>query len=127
MTDKEGLISLLQDCGPLAPLPEQVAPTVREPSELDEERDWQEDPVTGKWNKIRSEFMNGKTADEVRAMAESMSGLTWLEMCTKMAPKQVEVNTMQITAIRIELPPEEMTEATYVSIQTPIVDGVESM
>ena len=72
------------------------------PSELME---WVEDPVTGKWEKIRSAFYNGKSAREVWTAAKTMPMPMWLDLAQRMAPKQVDVRSVQITAIRVELPP----------------------
>ncbi len=70
------------------------------------DEDWQEDPVPTKLEKIRGVFLNARTASEVRAAAATMPIGDWLDHVTKMT-KQVEAGPVQITAIRIELPPRD--------------------
>jgi hypothetical protein len=98
------MIALLTDCSadPVDCLAER--PTGQELAERQglEEEDWQEDPVSVKWSKIRATFLNGKTAAEVRKEAEVMPVGTWLDWAIKMAPKDVkvsgEINIAQIVA-----------------------------
>lgn len=98
--DQEGLISLLRDCTPLPPIKQVASPTPRsvQPRPTAEmglqtvgDDDWQEAPVGEKWDRIRAAWMNGKTAAEVISEAECMSVPAWLEICVKMAPKNVTV------------------------------------
>jgi len=103
MTDQEGLIGLLRDCTPLQPIRLALPPTQRkqlpvttqvgdrEVQGLDPELDWQDSPTGEKWDRIRSAFMNGKTAAEVVAEATNLSVPAWLDICVKMAPKNVTV------------------------------------
>lgn len=69
-----------------------------------EDREWHNDPVPIKLDKIRATFLNGKTASEVEAAAAVMPIGDWIETAAKMT-KHVDSGPVQITAIRIELPP----------------------
>lgn len=120
--DQEGYIKLLEDAGLDLPtiIPEKKAPAVPpKKSAPSEERDWQEDPVPAKWDKIRSAFYNAKTADEVEMEASTMPVQSWLELGSRMAPKQIDVNTVQITAIRVELPPVDGADDNIIDVEVP--------
>lgn len=78
--------------------------------------DWQNDPVSVKLEKIKAAFLNSKTATEVQAAASGMVIGDWLEMVVKLS-KQADVGPVQITAIRIELPPAQAGSASG-----PIID-----
>ena len=111
MTDQEGLIKMLED-----PQLDLTSPSNGNgsgsgvvcldddnlPSKLD---NWSDDSVPGKWEKIKSTFYDGKTAAEVWSAAKTMPMGMWLDLAQRMAPKQVDVRSVQITAIRVELPP----------------------
>lgn len=105
--DYDGLFSSV-DLGPgpglglsalVPPLPLSPAPA---PATDD---DWSTDPVPVKLEKIRAAFLNAKTAREVTGMASVMAIGDWLDLVIKLSPKQVDVKALQITAVRIELPP----------------------
>ena len=80
-----------------------------------EDENWQTDPVSGKLEKIRAAFLNSKTASEVKAAASTMPVGDWLDLVTKMA-KQVDTAPVQITAIRIELPPRNDYEGDIIEV-----------
>ena len=84
------------------------------PAVIDDEN-WQTDPVSGKLEKIRAVFLNSKTASEVKAAASTMPVGDWLDLVTKIT-KQVEIAPVQITAIRIELPPRIEYEGDIVEV-----------
>lgn len=96
MTDQEGLISLLEDCRPLTPVKQPASVPVKRTVGSQElqtvtDADWQVLPTAEKWDKIRSAWMNGKTAEEIAVTAQEISVLAWLDVCVKMAPKDVKV------------------------------------
>lgn len=110
MADQEGMIKFLSELNPSLPalsLPKlQSLPPAAKPSNGNgDELDWTDDPVGVKWNKIRSTVMNAKSVEEVVADVEAMGTREWLDWVVRMAPKQVEVQSMNITSVRIELPP----------------------
>ena len=114
MAADEGLIQLLNEVSPS--LPARPTPTVPSnsaiqksvlPADLPERLaalDWQDDTVGQKWDKIRSTFLNAKSPEDLFLDGSAMSTREWLEWAVKMAPKQADPPSVQITAIRIELP-----------------------
>lgn len=90
-----------KDGGPvsLAVPPPPLAPA------LDGDANWQNDPVPVKLEKIRAAVLNARSAAEVTARAALIPIADWLDLVVKLSPKQIDVKSMQITAIRVELPP----------------------
>lgn len=86
------------------------------PALLAEDIDWQNDPVSVKLEKIRGVFLNAKTASEVSVAASMMQIGDWLEYVGKLS-KQVDTAPVQITAIRIELPPREDYSGDVVEVE----------
>lgn len=80
--------------------------------------DWKEDPVSGKLEKIRAVFLNAKSPQEVHDQAATMPIGDWLETVGKMS-KSVETGPVQITAIRIELPPREAFVSEAIEVEIP--------
>lgn len=122
--DPEGLIALLEGDGELPALVEPFPPLMpverKIPVEL---QPWASDPVGKKWDKIREAFYNAKTPEDVFIEAEGMSLREWLEWACKMAPKQPDVAAMQITTIRVELPPTTgLSGGNVVEVQMPSVE-----
>ena len=115
MADQEGMIKFLKEISPtlqpvsvLKPAFLPSPPRIVKPSNGNgDDLDWSDDLVGGKWNKIRSAVMNSKSVEEVTADVQDMSVREWLDWVVRMAPKQVEVQSMNITAVRIELPPRD--------------------
>lgn len=121
VTGDEGLIELVEDDSPelnafLAEAPS--VPALLDASSLPAvEEDWIEDNIPGKWDKIRSIFLNAKRPVEVRAAAEFMPINQWLDWAVKMAPKQPDVQGVRITAIRVELPPRDNQPSEAVVVE----------
>ena len=110
MADQEGMRKFLTELNPTltpitAPVLSSLSLPARVPVEGLDDLDWSADNVSGKWNKIRSAVMNAKSVEELSVDAAAMSTREWLDWICRMAPKQVEVQSMQITSVRIELPP----------------------
>ena len=84
------------------------------------EEEWKGDPRGLAWDKVCSAFLSGKDAFSIKSYARTLSEGAWLEVAQKMAPKQIEVNQFQITAVRIELPPAEgVNEGDIIEVDIP--------
>jgi len=92
-------------------------PALGPPSWL-ENSNWQDDPASGKLEKIRSVFLNAKTPEEVYTAASVMPIGDWMEMVAKLG-KQVDPGQVQITSIRIELPPIGYSRGEVIEIEVP--------
>ena len=88
--------------------------------EVKPEEEWAGNPIPAAWNKIRSAFLQGRTAFDIKAFSKSISDGAWLELALKMAPKQIEVNSLQITTVRIELPPKTPIDVDIIDIEVPV-------
>jgi len=109
IVDTEGLLGMFEDTGELPPVPATVPaefPTKRNVEyQVTEDDEWKDDNTAGKFDKIRRVFMNGRTAQDVLLHAQTMSDRDWMDTVVRLAPKQIDVNTVQITSIKVELPP----------------------
>ena len=125
MADQEGMIKFLSELNPSLPtlLPSKLSslpPVVKPSNGNGNELDWTDDPVGVKWNKIRSAVMDSKSVEEVVADVQAMGTREWLDWVVRMAPKQVEVQSMNITSVRIELPPlAGMDSGDVIDIEVP--------
>lgn len=98
MTDQEGFIEMLEAEDPStvgSDVPLFTLDDVNGPGQelvVATEEDWQDDPVSTKLEKIRSVFLNSKTAAEVRAAVSGMPVGLWLDHVAKLMPKDVKVS-----------------------------------
>lgn len=91
----EDFITLLEDDEPTLPPARDISAYHGTPAaglqELPPEADWKDDPVPVKLEKIRAAFLNGKSASEVLVAASMMPIGDWIELVTKLAPKNIQV------------------------------------
>lgn len=124
--DGEGMIQLLEEVEPvLSDLPPDTTPDSLPqslvPITVSPDEEWVGDPTGTAWEKVRRAFLSGKKAFSIKAYASNMTEAAWLDMALRMAPKQVEVSQLQITAVRIELPPAEgMADGSIIEVDIPV-------
>jgi hypothetical protein len=73
------------------------------------------------FNGVKSAFFKAKPIEDVKTFASLMPFRDWLDYAIKLMPKQLDVRSVQITTVQVELPPGlGFSDGEVIDVELPI-------